>query len=661
MVDVTEQDESGLSIPLIGAQVFIEPGQTPGEIDKWFRVLRENRLEICRIRLFETYMRSADGSWDFQLFDLAFQAAEKYGIKILGTLFPATPFTDVGGFKFPRTDAHLAEIADYIQNLVTHYRSSPALFGWVLINEPGVRRLPDEDFTQAEFARWRELQPHNPYQSQGYTNFDFSEERFLVDYTTWYLAWLAREIHKHDPGRHLHVNNHSIYELVSEYNFPAWRSFLDSLGGSAHASWHFGYFQRDQYALAMAADCEIIRSGAGHLPWLMTEIQGGNNVYSGSDAMCPTREEISQWLLTILGSGGMGGIFWCLNPRASGFEAGEWALLNFHDEPSDRLAAAASVSRVIQANKDFFAGTQPVTAPIHICYIRESLCVERRLQRGGRHYEGRETGGVIKSALGYFETLNEMGISPHFGEIGEFDFTQPDYQGVILILAHQVSLPSRYWPLLVDFVARGGKLILDGLTAYYDEHAHCIMKTGFPLADLCGASVKEFKLKGNLFDVHLEGQDLVLPGHCWGGTLCCQTAMPLGYEGDEIVAIRHQFGQGNVLWIPSLLGLGARLDGNGPLSALLSQEIKPIIHKIPFRFPNHQPGLLLKTLQTEGTYLTILINKNTEHVELELVTPGALPANDQPEVVYSIHNGLVDGDNRVQLPPEETLVLKWTF
>ena len=32
------------ALPFIGAQVFIEPGQTPAEIDTWFRVLKENHF-----------------------------------------------------------------------------------------------------------------------------------------------------------------------------------------------------------------------------------------------------------------------------------------------------------------------------------------------------------------------------------------------------------------------------------------------------------------------------------------------------------------------------------------------------------------------------------------------------------------------------------------
>jgi len=658
MTEITVND-NGLELPLIGAQVFIEPGQTPEEIDTWFRILKENKLPICRIRLFEVYMRTPSGEWDFRLFDQAFQAAEKYGIKIIGTLFSATAFTDVGGFKFPHSGAHFDEIAVYIKNLVMHFRSYRSLFGWVLINEPGVGRLPDEAFTADKFEAWKEQQTPAVYRSKGYTQFEFLEERFLLEYNTWFLKWLAEEIHKYDPGRHLHVNNHAIFQNVAEYNFPDWRAFLTSLGGSAHASWHFGYFKRYQFALAMSADCEIVRSGAGSLPWLMTEIQGGNNVYSGFDAMCPSREEISQWLWTIIGSGGKGGIFWCLNPRASGFEAGEWALIDFHNQPSDRLQAAAAVSRVIQKNAELFSQAQPIESGLHILYIREALWIERKLQRGGTHYEGREIGGVMKSAMGYFEALSEMGLPCQLHEIGEFDFSKPDFRGKIIILAHQVSLPSRYWKALENFVCKGGKLIVDGLTAYYDENAHCIMKTGFPLEHLFGASVKEFKFEGNLFDVDLTDPNIILPGHCWRGRLRIQSATPIGFAGDEITAVRHAFGKGEVVWIPTLLGLGARLQGHAQLSDFLFSEADACIAAIPFRFHQHYPGLMMKTLRSQAAFVTIIINKSGQPADVELVTPEFLRGYGRSDILFADLQGEVTQPNKVHISPEETLVIRW--
>ena len=41
----------------IGAQIFIEPGQTPEQIESWFRLLHENGMNVCRIRMFEVYMK----------------------------------------------------------------------------------------------------------------------------------------------------------------------------------------------------------------------------------------------------------------------------------------------------------------------------------------------------------------------------------------------------------------------------------------------------------------------------------------------------------------------------------------------------------------------------------------------------------------------------
>jgi len=61
----------------LGAQVFIEPGQTQKETEQWFKILKENGMNVCRIRMFESYMHKADGSWDFSLFDRAFLLAEK--------------------------------------------------------------------------------------------------------------------------------------------------------------------------------------------------------------------------------------------------------------------------------------------------------------------------------------------------------------------------------------------------------------------------------------------------------------------------------------------------------------------------------------------------------------------------------------------------------
>jgi beta-galactosidase len=641
-------------LPMIGAEVFIEPGQTATEIEGWFHTMNENGLKICRIRMFENYMRNADGNYDFSLFDNAYKAGEKYGIKIWANLFADCSFEDVGGFKFPKSNQHLDSIAAYIKNLVTHFKQFKSHAGWVLINEPGSGHKPDEPFTAQKFIEWKKNQSIPHYRSNGFNVFGFENERFLLDYNTWFLKWLATEIYKYDPDSHLHVNNHSIFQLVAEYNFPEWRKFLSSLGGSAHASWHFGYFNRSQYPVALSANCEILQSGAGHIPWLMTELQGGNNIYSGFNPVCPTKEEIAQWLWIIIGSGGKGAIFWSLNPRSGGYEAGEWALLNYQNMASDRLIALSGVTKVLAAHPLLFAHSKPIDKKIHLLYTRESLWLEKKLQTSGNDNEGRIVGGVMKSVLGYFEAFSQMGIDAGINEMSEFDFSKNDYTGEFLVLAHQISIPSKYWLLLQHFVANGGKLLIDGLSGYYDENGLCVMKTGFPLASLLGGNISEFKFAEQIIPIVTARSSIKLPGYCWQGSIVPITGRPISVSNGEINAIRNKFGKGEVVWIPSLIGLGSRINGYVPLVTFLKQEAKSSLTLLPFQFRFYQPGMLMKTLQTEKGFITVIINKNKSAKKLSL----QFEKKWKPVIIYANKKGNTTGGNLL-IEADETMVVKW--
>jgi len=195
----------------------------------------------------------------------------------------------------------------------------------------------------------------------------------------------------------------------------------------------------------------------------MTEIQGGNNTFSANKAMCPTKEEITQWLWIILGTEGKGGIFWTLNPRASGIESGEWALLDFQHQPTDRVSAISSVSKCVHQNRTLFASAKKVDSGINILYIHESLWTEKMVTNGTpAATDGRIM--CMDDMLGYFKAFSQIGVSPNFKSFEEFDFNKNDYSGQTIILADQLAFPSSYVSLLESFVNKGDKLIVDGLT-----------------------------------------------------------------------------------------------------------------------------------------------------------------------------------------------------
>lgn len=639
---------------LIGAEVFIEPGQTVEEIDTWFARLKEAGMLVTRIRLFETYMHQPGDNWDYTLFDAAYRAADKYGVKVYGNLFPATAFTDLGGLKFPDDREHLASIANYIKNVVSHFKQFDSCYGWVPVNEPGLGHFPTGSLAAEKFEEWKAGLPKAEYDSGRYDHFDFADERFLLYYNTWFLQWLTDEIHQHDAGSLIHVNNHAIFKNVAEYDFPAWRGFLTSLGGSAHASWHFGYFNREQYAMAVAANCEIIRSGAGDIPWFMTELQGGNNTYSGFLALCPTAEEISQWLWIAIATESRGAIFWCLNPRSSGIEAGEWAMLNYANEPSDRMLAASEVIDVVNDNISLFENAKVVESGINILYTRESLWVEKKLQTGGKSYEGRDEGGVMKSALAYFEALSEAGLQANFKEISEFDFSLDDYNNIAIILAHQIAIPSKYWALLDAFVKNGGQLIADGLTGYYDENAVGAMRLGSPLRDMFGADILEYKAIDDSPDLTIGS--VQLPAFQWIGLLRPTTGIAIAQKGNDVWAVKNNYGKGNAWWIPSMIGLGSRLleDYTG-LNQFLKEATDYNAMSIPFMFETPQKGMLMKTMRSGDVTITIIVNKSSERKEFNLLMQAVSP---EPMVLFANKGGKTGG-NHISIDTEETMVIKW--
>jgi beta-galactosidase len=641
----------------IGAQVFIEPGQSAEEIDLWFSTLKEYNFTICRIRMFESYMKQEDGTWDFELFDMAFRSAEKYGIKVYGTFFPYTEKTDIGGFKFPRDEAHLQSIAEYIKQLTTHFAQFSSLHGWVLINEPGVGgAAPDSEFRAKKFEEWKLSNPPKEYTEKGFPILvELTDQAFLLDYNTWFLNWIANEVHKYDTSRELHVNNHAIFQNCAEYDFIQWRKFLSSLGGSAHASWHFGYFSRAQYAVAMLANSEIIRSGAGDLPWIMTELQGGNNTYSGLNPMCPTKEEIAQWLWIVTATEGKGSIFWSLNPRSSGIEAGEWALLDFQNKASDRMITASEVAQTIRQDKELIENLKIIDSDINVLYVRQSLWAESKLVGiGNQPYEARSSGGVMKSALGYFEAITQMGLNANFKAFEEFDFTKSDYTGSAIILAHQISLPDSYAALLEGFVENGGKLIVEGLTAFFDENLHNTMKTGFAFEKLFGGNISEFKMIENTFP--LQWNNRSIPAHSWRGYISNNTGDIAATHDGKVTAIRNRLGKGEVLWVPSLIGLGSRISGEYTgLIKFLDSELKTNLVGVPVCFKSPQKDMLMRTLRSGSKYVTVIINKSDKVINAELDFKIKTNSN---RIVYANKSGKVKG-NAVTISSEETMVIEW--
>lgn len=556
--------------PVIGAQVFIEPGQSVEKTDGWFRTLEECGMTSCRIRLFEAY--------DPELFDRAMDCAQKHNIGVWLTFFPETEKTDIGGWKFPYDDAQKASFADFIRRAVTRWKDHPALRGWVLINEPGIGEIPDTPFARAARQKWDQEHPVPEYSANGSpVLMTPADSRFIMDFNTDFLRWIADEVRAIDPVHDLHVNPHAVYYNFTQYDFPAYREFLTSLGGSAHPSWHFGYFNRDEYTFAMLAQSEILRSGAGPMPWFMTEIQGGNNTYSGANAICPMPQEITKWLWTVIGCEGQGGIFWMLNPRSSGIEAGEWGMIDYNDKPTERLLAAGKVAAVLRDRRSVLQSLRECPSGIDIVYTRESVWAEKLLSMEGDRYEGRRPGAVAKSVAACFRALTERGLNVGIKALEEYDFSQQDFGGKTIVLTHQISISEAEREKLRGFVENGGTLIVEGLTGYYDQNLVCT---------LFGGDLSEYIIDDN---------------GIWRGRFA---------DGSDFKT--KSVGRGKLVWYPTSIGIEAWSSRDfRKLSAFLWKNCT--FDRSGVRFRGYRKGMILRTLDSPEGKVVISIKDGSRH------------------------------------------------
>lgn len=640
------------TLPQIGAQVFIEPGQTREEIDGYFKILEEQGLKVARIRLFGSHIMKKDGSCDFDIYDCAFESAARHGVKIFATLFPETDeLADVGGFKFPSSEKHLESVGSYIDNVVSHFKDAPALYAWVLQNEPGTGTSAVRQSELSALIRKQWNAGHPAAERNGYLQADFSDRMFQRDYLTWYMKWINDRISALDSGHVRHVNPHQILGNLPEYDFTALRPILTSLGASMHASWHFGFFHSDEFPLGISVMSDIIRSSALGNPFWITEMQGGNVTASGNVPVCPTSADIARWLWTGIGAGAEGIMFWTLNPRKAVSEAGEWGMLTFTGKPSGRLSAAAEVEKVLKSNEELFSQARPVKSPVSILYNKESLWIQSsnyNIIKDNVHEE-RGKDAVMKSVCAAYKAFASQGLMPEISDMDYYDWTVQE--GKTIILPDIVCIHSRFYDSIRMFVRNGGRIIATGLTGYYDETMGCSFMGGFPLKDVFGASLSEVKVvDGGTIPF---GRRSDVPVGLWKGNLELSGAEAIASDNGEIYASRNKYGAGEVVWIPSMVDLGCWHHDMEALSRMYSGLCADAFSALPLYFSSFSNDVIARTMTSGDGIVTIFVNSSSENRRVRYKTQ--LKA---PQIIYSRGKASV-GTSGINIPAEGCVVVKW--
>ncbi len=661
-------------LPQIGAQVWIEPGQTPSQIDGWFHELAQAHMPVARVFLMWSYLEVAPGQWDYSLYDEAFRAAEKYHVRIVATLTPSGPPTFLNGngnqgVGYPATLEERAEAAVYIEKVVDRYRSSPALDTWLLVNEPGMQPA-EYPLAVAEFriwltSRYADIGELNRSWSSAYAGFaeatphvdtgSFANTNRQIDWLEFWrvfqadqLRWIEVQVRLHDanPAHGMHVNPHALLSNMAGLSddLPRWRPFLDSLGCSIHPAWHFGLLNRSQYALGVAYINDLVRGSIEPKPYWVTELQGGNNIYSGMKPMEPTADDVAQWVWTSVGTGADRVIFWLLNARSQGAEAGEWSLLDFQGRPSQRLETASAIAQMIDSHSDFFSAAHVVESPVSVVLSLETLTLEEEYHDAD--YPGRDRNAHLLAALGMYQALSQIGVSPRVKLFGDYDWRAKTATPRVAILPDARAITASQISDLEAFVDNGNTLLITGLTGFYDPHAQAWPLAGFPLTRVTGAELKEVHFVGSDVDVSLGSPAMTLPSQLWVSSIDNHSAQVAGKRKGEIVATMRKTDNGGlVLWIPSPIGIGGWLRGTVPLAGYLKSALGHPLDGGPFRFPRPQEGCLMRVLASGNSYLSVITNGGDSPVLCEVQHRanlrseklwGQLPIDEGSEAVFSL-------------------------
>ncbi len=645
----------GTTLPELGAQIWLEPSNTDEQIDLWFKTLADHELKTARLFIMWNYIEPEPGNWDFSLYDKGFDAAEKYGINIIVTLTTNRRAAHRGDFyqlhahKLENTLERLNESKVYIEKVVNHWKDHPALESWMLTNEAAQQAsnhpLAIERYRvwlkdkygdikilnkawSTYFTSFDNIEYNEAWVAKGYWNWEtafIDFHTFWRNHLTWWLEWTATEVRKYDSDTPLHAHTQGVTGnlAMNSYDLPAWSKFTNTLGASIHPSWHFGQFERNQFPMAVSFCAELIRGSSDPHPFWVTELQGGQNLFSGGPyPLSPTENDIAQWTWTSIINDAEKVVYWILNNRSQGNETNEWSMLDFKSRPNERLIAAGRIAKVINKNKALFSNAKKYNARVTILVSLETMTHELYAARNSKLARSKDAHSL--SVYGYYQTLLEMGIPVDIKHMHDFDWKNKENH--LAIVPHAIAITKEQADNISSYVDNGNKLLMTGLSGMIDESSKSLVQIDWPLEKVVGAEFKDCRLIGDSVKVNISKYDIELPGINWVGELTPITGEIIAQHQGRGAAIKNNYGKGEAIFIPVTLGMAAWTTDNTPLSNFIYSEYPNLIDDTPVRFKKKQDKVILQAMQSNNSYIVMITNGKMEPVEVQLMERTGLKA-----------------------------------
>lgn len=421
-----------------GTEYWYSSATTGEEIDAAF--MRMRSMGMNTVRIFTHSCEDTPDRYDYTKLDLLFKAAVEHGLFLCPTFtlsLPAWRMRRLGidpnwGIPLPYhldDPRYRAELQPGLQRLVQRYADHPALWAWILWNEPARRSVfPPPPPVWRAFQAWITGKYHSPgelnqvwFQSNGQDLIEsFSEIvpgmitpvwsglwqteasgayrclvppvvlksashllpsswdafpivkdwlEYNVQALTDSIRWLGDLVRQYDSHHPTHINPDGFLQnqVSSGRDLGALANAVDIFGASLHPGHHFSYIDVvEQVPEAIAFYTQSITDIARGRPAIITELQAGPNTWSGNRNFTPDSNDLVLWTVTALAAGLKGVIYWLWSPRESGWEAGEWGLVNSNGTVTPRTLGAALLGRFFEEHSNWLVDLKQRPAQVAI-------------------------------------------------------------------------------------------------------------------------------------------------------------------------------------------------------------------------------------------------------------------------------------------------------
>ncbi len=279
---------------------------------------------------------------------------------------------------------------------------------------------------------------------------------------------------------------------------------------SIHFSWHFDHVNNELGPTLYMQSSYIndMFKGGWSGGW---ETTGGPQQFDGEKFGFPDKGftvdtgEMTQFTLSMLAAGFKGWGLWCWSVRSSGKEAGEYALLDHHNEVTDRAITVGKIAKGMQRyREELWAAHKEPLVGVFFDWDNEGIWAAMS-HRGRESFRDRP----MEARVGASRALINGNVP--------FEYLIPaDLKAglaaryPVIYLPGIIAMRKDLIPVLTQYVEQGGRLVIDMPGAWYDTYAALLPRgTGSPFARLFGTVLREYQYAGVNRSWKLEQQELL--------------------------------------------------------------------------------------------------------------------------------------------------------